>query len=727
MRIASIGCLAALITSLCGLQLMAQEEAPSVALVLSGGGARGMAHIGVIRALEERNIKVHAIVGTSVGALVGALYASGKTPNELESILLGIDWNQTLTDQPVRNSLSHRRKKDARDYLVNTQATLAGGVIKLPKGLIQGQNLQLTLQRLFSEVSQIRNFDQLPIPFRAVAADLVTGEAVTFAEGSLATAVRASMSIPGLFAPVEIDGRMLVDGGIANNMPVDVAKSLGVDSVIAVDLATPLFTATQLNSVIPIIEQLTTLLTFNQLKRQYALISSKDILIEPELDGISNMDFEQAAVAIERGYSATNLHHTALARWASTTPASRAGQPIYSPPLITDVQLDNNSSISAELISAHISQPLGLPLDSQALERDLEMIYGYQYFEAVGYEVEPNDSGNLLRIVTRERSWGKDLLGISFELNTGIDGESSYTLGANYRKSAITRYGGEWLNAFQIGQESLFRTELYLPINYQQAFFTTPYLHYTNRQLNHVIDAELQSRFRIQDLVTGIFFGLEISNIAIVGLGSEHHQGEIQTAIGVTPALGRFSDRVNYLKLEADTLDNLDFPSKGTFAALRYEKVYSADPSANRFSLLHFDGVHAVPLRRNAILLNARFVRSFDAVAGRHFQSSLGGFKQISGLYDGALVGSDLAYFSLTWMQRLNQQRLLPVDLPMHLAVVLEAGNVWQNSRDLNLRDLIFGGALILGVDSPLGPIYLGYGQTEKNQRAFYLKLGRIF
>jgi NTE family protein len=254
MRIASIGCLAALITSLCGLQLMAQEEAPSVALVLSGGGARGMAHIGVIRALEERNIKVHAIVGTSVGALVGALYASGKTPNELESILLGIDWNQTLTDQPVRNSLSYRRKKDARDYLVNTQATLAGGVIKLPKGLIQGQNLQLTLQRLFSEVSQIRNFDQLPIPFRAVAADLVTGEAVTFAEGSLATAVRASMSIPGLFAPVEIDGRMLVDGGIANNMPVDVAKSLGVDSVIAVDLATPLFTATQLNSVIPIIE-----------------------------------------------------------------------------------------------------------------------------------------------------------------------------------------------------------------------------------------------------------------------------------------------------------------------------------------------------------------------------------------------------------------------------------------------------------------------------------------
>jgi len=707
------------------------EEPPRIGLVLSGGGARGLAHIGVIRALEERNIKIHAITGTSMGAIVGALYASGKNPDEIEAIALGINWSDAFSDEPARDKLSYRRKKVSRDYLVKTQATLDGGIINLPKGVIQGQNLQLMLQRLFLHVSQVTNFDHLKIPFRAVASDLVTGDAVVFASGSLATAVRASMSIPGLFAPVEIDGKVLVDGGLANNLPVDIAKSMGVDYVIAVDIATPLYSAKELDSVIPIIEQLTTLLTFNQLKKQYDLLGAGDVLIKPDLGGINTADFDKLAQAIALGYASTSVYDEQLAFFAS--PRTLAYDPTlaYSTPMITEIIIDNDSRVSDRLITSHISQQVGAPLAREQLEQDLESIYGYQYFETVNYEIEPLANGNRLQIITTERSWGKDLLGVSFDLNTEFDGESGYNLGVNYRKTGITNKGGEWFSVAQLGQDMLLRTEAYLPLDYRQLFFAEPYLRYSERSFNNVIGPDIQSRFRIDNFVKGLFLGIEISNVAVVGLGTEHHQGSTRTFVGTgtgnVAGTTSFSDRVDYLKFETDTLDNLYFPRDGSLARLRYEHVSPGKNGLSSFNLLHFTGLRAFPLRQNSLVLNVQYVQSYGTVSGRNFQSSLGGFKKLTGLYEGALVGSDLAYASLTYLLRIDERSRLPVDLPVYLGFVAEAGNVWQSHQEVSAKDLIFGGAVIIGVDSPLGPVYFGYGQTKDRRSSFYLKLGRIF
>lgn len=705
----------------------ALAEPPRVGLVLSGGGARGLAHIGVIRALEERNIKIHAITGTSMGAIVGALYASGKTPDELEAIATSIDWSEAFSDESPRDQLSYRRKQDSRDYLSKTQATLDGGVINLPKGVIQGQNLQIMLQRLFVHVSQITDFDRLKIPFRAVASDLATGEAVVFSSGSISTAVRASMSIPGLFAPVEVDGKVLVDGGISNNLPVDIAHAMGVDYVIAVDIATPLYSAAGLDSVIPIIEQLTTLLTFNQLRKQYALLGPGDVLISPNLEDINTADFDKTELAISRGYAATSDYDEALAFFASPSTAKYAATLTYSKPLITEISIHNGSNISDELIASHISQPLGRPLNREQLEADIRSIYGYEYFEAVNYVIHPAETGSRLAITATERSWGKDLLGVSFELNTNSRSENAYNIGANYRKSGITNRGGEWFSVAQIGEAPLLSSELYLPLDYQQRFFVAPLLRYGERSVNNVVESKIESLFRIKDFVKGVFLGAEISNIAVAGIGVEHHKGETKTFIGQVRQVEKFSDRVDYLKFDLDTLDSLYFPKTGALARISFNRIHPGDPSREPFDLLKVSGLQAVPWGASAIILRGRYVRSFGTVNGRQFQSSLGGFANLSGLYEDALVGNDLAYLSMTYLRRIDEKSMLPVDLPVYLAISIEAGNVWQSPSDFSINDLIYSGLVALGVDSPLGPVYVGYGRSENNQSSFYLKLGRIF
>ena len=236
-----LNCCSAAVLFLLAVSLSAEPvvdaERERVGLVLSGGAARGLAHIGVLKALEEQGVMIDAIAGTSMGAVVGGLYAAGYSVSELEQLATELDWQQALSDAPPRADIPFRRKQDDRDFLVKQKLSFRDdGSLGLPLGLLQGQNLALLLEKLFARAGAVEDFDQLPIPFRAVAADIATGETVVFADGHLALAVRASMSIPAVLTPVEVEGRLLVDGGISNNIPVDIAREMGVDRVIVVDI-----------------------------------------------------------------------------------------------------------------------------------------------------------------------------------------------------------------------------------------------------------------------------------------------------------------------------------------------------------------------------------------------------------------------------------------------------------------------------------------------------------
>ena len=246
----------ALLWLVCSAAAVAQQAAPQspphrlrIGLVLSGGGARGIAHVGVLQVLQQLHVPIDAIAGTSMGAVVGGLYASGLSPEQIAATLRSVNWQRAFRDRPPREELTLRRKQEDENFLVEFPIGIRGGRPVLPMGLIEGQSLTEVLRLLTLPVARIDRFDDLPTPFRAVATDLETGQEVVIGSGDLTSAMRASLSAPGVFVPVERGGRMLVDGGISDNVPVDVARAMGVDVVIVVDVDFPLLPRKKLTSV----------------------------------------------------------------------------------------------------------------------------------------------------------------------------------------------------------------------------------------------------------------------------------------------------------------------------------------------------------------------------------------------------------------------------------------------------------------------------------------------
>jgi len=349
-------------------------ERPKIGLVLSGGGARGAAHIGVLEVLEEMHIPIDCIVGTSMGSIVGGLYASGMSPAEINEALATIDWEDAFNDNIPREDRSFRRKRDDDLYLIKHKPGIGDdGKIKLPTGFLQGQKIDLIFKELTLPVSDIKNFDQLNIPFRAVATDITTGEMVVLSSGDLAKSMRASMSIPSIFAPMEMDGRLLVDGGVSNNLPVDVARDMGAEIVIVVDISTPLKKREELTSALSITAQLTGILTRRNTEAQIATLSGKDILIVPDLGDISSSDFNESGKAIPEGKAAAEQHREQLAGLAISQ-ADYANLVLAQPerkttlPVIEFVKLNNQSRVSDEVIMARLHVKTGEPRDVQALE-----------------------------------------------------------------------------------------------------------------------------------------------------------------------------------------------------------------------------------------------------------------------------------------------------------------------------------------------------------------------
>ena len=310
--------IAALLTAFYGNLPAAQPDDGriKVGLALSGGGARGGAHVGVLKALEELDVPIDYIAGTSMGAIVGGFYAAGYSADEIERIMVEMDWDRALSDNPDRVDRSMRKKELEAEFLIPYRVGYNNGRFQAPLGAIQGQHLDQVFQRILLPVSNMQKFDRLPIPFRAVATDLVTGEEVVLSEGSLSDSLRASMSVPGVFAPVRIDGRILVDGGMSNNLPVSVVREMGADVVIAVDISSQLLTEEQLTSVLSVTEQLTNFLTRRTTQQQIDSLGTKDILIVPSLGDFSAADFDEAGTIVPLGYQATLERRIELAAYA---------------------------------------------------------------------------------------------------------------------------------------------------------------------------------------------------------------------------------------------------------------------------------------------------------------------------------------------------------------------------------------------------------------------------
>ncbi len=375
------------------------SERPRIGLALSGGGARGGAHVGVLKAIEVYGVPIDYIAGTSMGAIIGALYASGYSADEIETVLKETDWNAALKDSPDRTDQTMRKKELESQFLIRLRVGFNGGKIQLPLGAVNGQHLAQIFQVLFLPVVDIHEFDRLPIPFRAVATDLVSGEAVVLSSGSLSDSVRASMSVPAVFTPVRLGGHLLVDGGMSNNLPVDVVREMGADIVIAVDISSPLLEEEELESILSITEQLTNFLTRRNADAQIASLGPDDVLIVPELGEFSSADFEGAAGIIPLGYEASILQRDVLLKMAVTPD----DDPVPFLPQSSDDYI----------------------------------------VEFVTYDMVTDEAGQRGVVVNAvPRSWGPNYLQFGLELASDFSSQSDFLLGAAYTHNALNSLGG---------------------------------------------------------------------------------------------------------------------------------------------------------------------------------------------------------------------------------------------------------------------------------------------
>ncbi|SEQ25286.1 MULTISPECIES: patatin-like phospholipase family protein [Pseudomonas] len=711
---------------------------PKIGLVLSGGAARGLAHIGVLKALEEQGIHVDAIAGTSMGAVIGGLYAAGYKVDEIEHIAKEMDWQQVLSDQPPRKDVPFRRKQDDRDFLIKQQLSFRDdGTLGLPIGVIQGQNLSMLLESLLVHTSETRNFDKLAIPFRAVATDIVTGEKVVFSKGHLPRAIRASMSIPAVFAPVDVDGRLLVDGGMVDNIPIDVARSMGVDKVIAVDIGTPLLKRKELTTVVDVLNQSTTLMTRNNSEAQLATLTSKDILVEPPLAAYTSADFGSVNELIDAGYRATQALSSRLASLRrppvddTDIALSIARQPGQRNPIITEVRIENDSKVSDSVIRHYVRQSLGEPLDLEKLKDDMGTIYGLDYFDQVEYRIvrqkKKGEDDNALVIHALGKRSGTDFLRLGLNLSDDMEGDSAFNIGASYRINGINKLGAEWLTRLQVGDKQELYTEFYQPLDVGSRYFFAPYLSADAQNIEAVQDNDPIAEYRRERYGYGFNVGRQINNNGEIRFGIGQRWGKTKVHIGNSNLpTDTFSEGFYELKYSFDTMDNVDFPNEGEDISVTLRQFDTSLGSDERYQQMEFKLDKALTFGQDTVVLGGYYGRTFNDIDTVTSSYLLGGARQLSGYRQDALSGQNYTLGRLIYYRRMTERSLLPLDFPVYLGGSLEQGRIWNNGNNYDSGS-ITAGSIFLGFDTPLGPLNFSYGLNDDGQRAVYLNLGNNF
>ncbi|AZD06995.1 bifunctional outer membrane translocase [Pseudomonas chlororaphis] len=705
---------------------------PKIGLVLSGGAARGLAHIGVLKALEEQGVKIDAIAGTSMGAVIGGLYASGYKIEELEKLALGIDWQQALSDAPPREDIPFRRKQDDRDFLVKQKLSFRDdGSLGLPLGVIQGQNLALLLESMLAHASDTRDFDKLPIPFRAVATDIASGEKVVFRKGHLPRVIRASMSIPAVFAPVEMDGRLLVDGGMTDNIPLDVARDMGVDIAIVVDIGTPLRSRQQLATVVDVLNQSITLMTRRNSEEQLATLHKNDVLIQPPLASFGVTDFGRAQEMIDAGYRATRILDARLAPLRRAEPMdaelSAARTPSQRTPIITAIRVENDSKVSDDVIRYYIRQHIGEPLDLGRLQTDMGTLYGLDYFEQVQYRVVHKGNDHTLVINARGKRSGTDYLRLGLNLSDDMRGDSAFNLGASYRVNGINSLGAEWLTRVQIGDQQELYSEFYQPLDVGSRYFIAPYIGIESQNIEAVLDNDPIAEYRLERYGFGLNIGRQIGNSGEIRFGVGEAWGKADVRVGDQDLPSEsFNEGYYELRYSFDSLDNVYFPHAGEDIGLSLRQFEPSLGSDKRYRQWEFKLDKALSSGPNTFILGGRYGRTLDEAEVVTSSFVLGGARQLSGFRQDALSGQNVSLMRGVYYRRLTPRSYLPLDFPLYIGGSLERGRAWNNDNEFD-SGYINAASIFLGFDTPLGPLNFSYGINDDNQKAVYLNLGQTF
>ncbi|MBQ1783296.1 MAG: patatin-like phospholipase family protein [Gammaproteobacteria bacterium] len=711
---------------------------PCTALVLGGGGARGGAHVGVIKQLEAQQVPVDLIIGTSFGSFVGALYASGKSPAEIEKLMLATDWNAGYRDRVNRDEMPMRRKHQADDF--NIQLGIGVGLegAKLPAGVLLGQALSNLLRTALGSQTALTSFDELPIPFRAVAADLVSGQAVVLSQGDLATAIQASMSIPGVVQPMEIDGKLLVDGGIAAQVPVGIARALGAERVIAVEISSPGYGPDDLGSAVEIMDQLSYFLIRKNVEQDLALLQENDVLLIPELGDISTFNFDRLPESIAAGEKAARGEQPRIARLGVASTDYQQWQlarhaPPPAPTKIDRIVIDNRSLLDEAVIRQRLGIKEGDLYDQQQIASGIRNVYGLGTFERIRHEVRTVDNRQELYIQTLEKRWGPGYLDFQLKLENDFDLEQSHELGFAYTLTNLNRWGAEWRNELVFGSNRHLASEIYSPL-YTSPLYLLGRVDFDTR--NYVVrDSEGRSTgdLTIEDIAFTGALGLRLSDHHDLWFGLISHDGEsrLPATVMVEDDNLDFYRRGVAAHWEYDSLDNASLPTRGHRWQARLERsrdrVEGEGDDLATVAELHWLGAIRLGDRhivRASLRLQDYFNDDFTYSPQLY---SLGGFLNLSGYPSNQLFGRHLRYGNLIYNYQVADNDFGAFKAPLYVGLSLESGNVWDKGDSVDYHEVIWASSLFVGWDSPLGPIYLAYGRAEGPWDSIYFYLGDTF
>lgn len=714
-------------------------QRPRIGLVLSGGGARGLAHVGVLQVLERERVPIDVIAGTSMGAIIGGLYASGMSAAQLEAELLKVDWNALFASRVDRQLLSQRRKEEDFDISPVLEIGMRDGELRAPLGALSGRGLETLLRRYTLPVREVRHFDALPIAFRALATDMETGRPVVLSQGDLALALRSSMSVPGVFAPTEVDGRILGDGGLVDNVPVEVARAMGAQVLIVVNIGTPIAGRETLGSVGGLTAQMINILTEQNVQRSLTSLTTRDVLIAPDLGALTSSDFERTRELIELGRRGTEplaarlaglgVDESAYAQWRNARP-----QPGKPEATVSFVRFEGTELTNPQRFAAQLESRPGQPFDAAKAERDARRLAASGDYMRADYLLVSTAEGDGLVFDLEDKPWGPHYFRVGLDLATDFRGASAFNLKISHNRHWLDANGSEWRNRLQIGEVPRWYTEIYHPLNWTLGLSNDWFV-------SASADAQRRDITRYDDdsgTVTGLYdrksvrFGLDLgqpwAELGELRLGLvqliERTRPDFVAAGGIFEPPVTVRETGLHVGVVIDQLDYANFPQRG----YRFDAELAGGRRVRTglredFTRVEAEGTVVRSWGRHTLNLYARVQQTPQGSATAVGRFTLGGFHQLSGYRREQLDGNSVVFGRLTWYRRSEQ---VPVfTRGFFVGATLEAGNAWARWGEVSGSGLRTGMSTFLGADTGLGPVYFGLTYAPRGSAGLYLFVGR--
>ncbi|EII3116735.1 patatin-like phospholipase family protein [Vibrio parahaemolyticus] len=731
---------------------------PKVAVVLAGGGAKGAAHIGVLKALEEMHIPVDIITGTSMGAYVGGLYATGMSADEIESFIYSVDWNSGYRDRVDRSQRRVRDKEYEDRYQITTDLGLRFGEVRAPTGVVQGQNMLRVLRETTGNLGRFDSFDELAIPYRSVATDILELDEVVIGNGYLVDAMMASMSVPGALPPYKLNGHMLVDGGVVNNMPVDVARAMGADVVIAVDISTDYKTEDDFTGLFTVADQLSNYLVRRSTQQQVETLQEQDVYIRPNVGQMETVEFDKMPWAFQSGYDITKEMESKLAGLRLSNAEYQKyidhkqevrKKLIYGDDRVVDeIVIVNNTHYSDVLLTNRLELETGRKIETAEIEKAVENLYALDRFELITYHFEEVDGSNLLVFDVNEKSWGPNYLNFRFFLEDDFDTDSQYGIGMSTNFTNLNSHGAEMALNVEMGTDKLIEAELYSPVLSSQEFFVAGKVAYSSEGRNLPVSDDDSSLSSVNDFlpvsytefVSEIAIGIQPTLWQELRLGGRYSSGSIELSTLASVGNLDFERRGLFANYRLDTLDDFAFPTRGLLVDLEYLVSHDTSPEEigqSKPKDIVEDTVYEIDARFKGAMSYQRHTlvgqAEYSFVQSKNSSITLdprelGGFLHLSGIPRNSLIGQNLFFSSLVYRYKWFDNDFGLFEAPVYVGASLEHGGTWSdNDLKLNEAPLYNAASIFFGVDSPIGPIMLAYGRTEQDMEAVYLIVGTSF